>query len=488
MEKDAGESWLTRGHLPDHLAGYVSVHDLGLIEHLVVGDFEVNFGQGLVQWQGMAFRKGANTMEVMRSGPVFRAHRGADENRFHRGLAVGLHRRSWNGYFYLGLDRLDAHHDVDSNGLMFYTSFQTSGLHRTASEIRDRHSLPDFAYGGRIAFSTHGLWLGLNLSGHRLGGSFRGSGDPYTLYAFSGHRALNLSIDHHLRAGPIHLYGEWALDREGHTALTEGLLCSPGPGIDLVVQARAFSVAYRSLWESPFADGSRANNEIGVYAGLEWRPSGQWRVNAYVDRYRFPWLRFGVDEPSDGRDALVRVGWKPEKSMEVYGQFSWESRPQDLPGTDPFLLHSGRVNRFRARLHADYAANRFLALRFRMEYCGLQGLGNGRGFMGFVDLAWKNYSQLTKIMCRVLFVDTDGYGSRIYGYEGQGFGVYAIPAHFGQGAQWSVQAVRRLSRHVEGCLSLRQSNIYSNDFQGSGYDLVAGHRKTEWNLILRSSF
>lgn len=487
MEKDAGETWLTRGHLPDQLSAYVSARDLGPISTIVVGDLEVGFAQGLVVWQGMAFRKGANTMEVMRSGPVFKVHSGSDENRYTRGVAIGMHRKAWSLDLFAGRTPRDAHMD-STGGERYFTGFQTSGLHRTRSELNGRKSLLDLAGGGRLSYSKRSVWIGLNMVGHHFSGSFRGGDAPYARYGFSGDRLLNMSVDHHIRAGPIHIYGEWALDRNRHVALTEGLLCSPGPRVDLVLQGRMFSRSYQGLHESPFAEGSKAQNEAGIYMGMEWRPLSGILVSAYVDRYRFPWLRYGVDGPSDGMDALVRFSWRPAKTTECYGQFSWEMHPHDAPGTDPFVPGTVGEARYRVRMHLEHALDRSIVLRIRAEYSGLRVDRREQGFLGFVDLSWKDDRKLTRIMSRLLWVSTDGYGSRIYAYESALPGMYAILPHSGEGFQWSFQVVRRLSGQVESGFGMRQNITQSNDYQGSSSDMILGRRKTEWNLLIRSSF
>lgn len=491
LEKDAGEAWLTKNHVPDRVSAFLSLRDLGPMSTLVIGDYEVGLGQGLLIWQGMAFRKGANSMEVMRGGPVFKPHSGSDENRYMRGVAMGLYKGKWTGDLFLGFTKRDAHPVLDTaGGIAYFSSLQTSGLHRTVAEIQGRHALSDLGYGGRLAYVSRGLWVGVNLAGHRFSHELVGSAEPYALHAIKGDRFFNASLDHHLRVGALHMYGEWAMDRAGGIAFTEGMLISPGPRVDLVMQARSFSPGYVSIQESPFAEGSRAQNETGVYLGLEWRPASTFRLSAYVDRYRFPWLKYGVDAPSEGMDAMVRLAWRPARTTEWYGQVSWESRPQDMPGMDPFLPGPVQQDRFRLRLHLEHVQDRFITLRVRGEYCGFRanGVRREQGFLGFGDLIWKNYRQLTRIMFRLLYISTDGYGSRIYAYESAIPGLYSIPPHSGEGVQWSFQVVRRLFKRLELGLGIRQKITQNVESQGSGYDMIPGARKTEWNLHFRSSF
>ena len=64
-EKDPGEQFF-RGHQRkgfDFYSAYAAIHDIGVIETLIVGDFQAKFGQGLAAWSGMSSGKSAFVMD-----------------------------------------------------------------------------------------------------------------------------------------------------------------------------------------------------------------------------------------------------------------------------------------------------------------------------------------------------------------------------------------------------------------------------------------
>src|SRR5690606_19459281 len=67
-------------------------------------------------------------------------------------------------------------------------------------------------------------------------------------------------------------------------------------------------------------------NENGVYVGVQVRPTPRWTISAYVDDYRFPWIRFGVPMPSSGYESLVAIEHKPRTWTTTYVQFRTETR------------------------------------------------------------------------------------------------------------------------------------------------------------------
>lgn len=59
-EKDAGERALKTFQNPfDFQSAHFYMRNRGMVKALAVGDFTINLGQGLVQWQALAFKKAA---------------------------------------------------------------------------------------------------------------------------------------------------------------------------------------------------------------------------------------------------------------------------------------------------------------------------------------------------------------------------------------------------------------------------------------------
>jgi hypothetical protein len=67
-EKDAGEQFFKGAQKNgfDFYSAHFFVRNLGIIKSLALGDFTVNLGQGLTQWQGLAFKKGSDVLNIKR--------------------------------------------------------------------------------------------------------------------------------------------------------------------------------------------------------------------------------------------------------------------------------------------------------------------------------------------------------------------------------------------------------------------------------------
>src|SRR5690606_16218339 len=90
-----------------------------------------------------------------------------------------------------------------------------------------------------------------------------------------------------------------------------------------------------------FSDRAGTQNERGLYIGFETTPLKGVKIQGYMDVFQSPWLRYGVDAPSDGIDYLVQVSYIPNRRLEAYlrlrGSRRQENSTIDDEYTDPLV-------------------------------------------------------------------------------------------------------------------------------------------------------
>ncbi len=97
-DKDAGEQFLKGAQKKgfDFYSFHLFARKIGIIQSLAIGDFSVNMGQGLIQWQGLAFKKSVDVMGVKRQSAVLRPYSSAGEFYFHRGAGITIKKGKLN--------------------------------------------------------------------------------------------------------------------------------------------------------------------------------------------------------------------------------------------------------------------------------------------------------------------------------------------------------------------------------------------------------
>ena len=161
-EKDPGETFFSGSNKQgfDFYSAHVSMNISETFENISVGDFLVRAGQGLVLWQGYTSGKSENVLGISKTNQGIRPSTAVDENLFFRGAATTLKFGKAKLSIFYSQKKDDGNiAGTDSTGF-FITSLQTSGYHRTTSEIADKNSVRNTNYGGLFSLNFSNLKVG----------------------------------------------------------------------------------------------------------------------------------------------------------------------------------------------------------------------------------------------------------------------------------------------------------------------------------------
>jgi len=280
-EKDAGEQFF-KGSQPQGFDFY-SLHffarQIGIIQSLAIGDFTVNMGQGLIQWQNLAFKKSAEIAGIKREAAILQPYQAAGEINFHRGAGITLGRRSWQATVFISGKKVDANFIADTAQYSpdHVSSLQTSGYHRSKSEIEDKAIQQQLVFGGNLSFKQQRFSVGVNAVQYKFKWPLIKSNEPYNLYAMSGRSLGNVSIDYSYTLKNLHFFGEAAACNNGRLAFINGLLVSMSATVDMSFLYRNIAPAYQSLYAAAFTESGAPSNEKGFYMGISLHPAGKFK-------------------------------------------------------------------------------------------------------------------------------------------------------------------------------------------------------------------
>lgn len=457
-EKDAGEPLL--GHRGgkgfDFYSFHMLVRQLGKIETLVFGDYTVNIGQGLIQWQNLAFRKGGSFTADKRQAPLLKPYRALGEFNFYRGAALLLRHRRWEGLCFAALQRVDAHLEIDSGNDqgVFATSLLTSGYHRTPGEMKSRRNQGQRTLGGRLALhSGKGVW-GISGVHHVFTHPFLHGLEPYQRYYPAGRIFFNYSVDYAVTWNNCHVFGEMAVNQTGAKGFVSGLLVSLHAKLDATVLLRSYDPGYTAWYSNAFGENSRPGNERGLYAALQFRPVPALQLFTFFDLYRFPWLRYRLSVPGGGREMWVQCTYTPAKNISVTGRLRFESGVNEVTEPPAPLATVSSQTKTQFRLQAQFQPAKVWGFKSRMEWVQVLKSGDSNpeeGFLVFVDAHYAPAPANWRMAIRGAYYDTESYQSRIYAYENEGSASFGMQLFYGKGFRWSVlQTIKSLKSLLNG--------------------------------------
>jgi hypothetical protein len=492
-DKDAGEQFFkgAQKYGFDFYSFHLFARKLGSIQALALGDFTVNMGQGLIQWQSLAFRKSVDVLGIKRQSPVLRPYNSAGEFSFHRGAGITIQKGKLETTAFISYRKLSANFVADTvSNEEFITSFLNSGYHRTESEIAGRHKLGQLALGGNIKYKGSNWNAGFNAIYFNFSSPVEKRQEPYNLYAISGKNWSNYSIDYSYTHRNLHFFGEAAIDKNFSKALLNGLLISVDPRVDISFLHRKIDAQYQSNNGNAFTENTYPTNENGFYAGISIRPVSAWRFDGYIDVYKFPWLKYLVDAPSQGNDFLGQITYTPNRELEVYTRYRSETKQGNQPDNNTPMNYLVSLPRQNWRTQISYRINQIFAVRSRTEllWYDKNGKNAETGFLTFFDLIYKPPLKNCSGNIRLQYFETDDYNSRIYAYENDVLFYYSIPAFYDQGFRYYLNVNFNLNSNISFWLKWSQT-IYNNaESIGSGLDEIPGSKKSEIRLMARIIF
>ena len=522
LEKDPGEAFAFDGGTNTYGFDYVSAHvallGVGRIEALVLGDYVAEFGQGVALWRASGFGKGPDAVGgPVRSGRGIRPYGSVDENNFFRGAALSLaltpritatafaSRRARDATVdTLTFDVSDP--DIPANAIdgAIVSSLGATGLHRTDSELARKDAIEETLVGGAVEgrLVTRRLQAKAGVLATQaafdtpLGQGTR----PDQLFAFQGDRATTLSVYGEARTRSLQAFGEGARGPGGGLGGVLGLGADVGGGAEVLLVGRHYDPDFNSLHGYPFGERNGiGNNETGLYAGVRVKPNRQVTVNAYLDQYRFPYLRFNVPRPSQGHEALVTAEYRPRSYLRGYVQARTETREVGVaagnvvPGSVVGGL--GDATRQTLRVQGEWDASRTIRLRARVE--GSRALAAvpaddprpaaTTGALVYQDVRVQALPWL-RVDTRLTFFRTDDYDSRLYAFENDLTGVFAIPALSGRGVRGYVLLSAEPVDGLTVQAKLASTWLRGVNQIGSGTSLVQGDRVRDFGVQLRYRF
>ncbi len=484
-EKDAGEQFFKGSQKQgfDFYSAHFFLSKAGIIKSLALGDFTVNMGQGLTQWMSLAFKKGPDVLSTKRQADILRPYNSAGEINFHRGVGLTLAKGKWEATLFGSYKNVDANFITDTSQTAedFVSSLQISGFHRTKSEVADKGIQKQLAFGGNFSYLIKRLHVGINAIQYNFKYPLQKQADPYNLYALSGKSFGNYSVDYGYTYKNMHFYGEAAATDKKYTAFINGILISTAANVDMSFVYRNISKGYQSLYTSAFTENSLPTNEKGFFSGITVRPTAAWRVDAYADFYRFPWLKYRINAPTTGSDFLIQFTYTPSKFFEMYARFKSETKSINYNLDNITLSPVIPQPKQNFRTQFSYKLSREFTFRSRAEavWYDKKGQAAENGFLLYGDVLYTPYLKPYSGNIRLQYFETDGYNSRLYAYENDVLFSYSIPLFYGKGYRYYINFNMDLTKKITAWIKLSRYVYINNTTIGSALDLINVNHKTE---------
>ena len=485
-EKDAGEQfWGEHNKGYDFYSAHLELRNFGKIKTLVLGDYRANFGLGLVMRTDFSMGKSSYVMQVSPKSNGLKKFSSTSETDFFRGAGATVRLGK------LDITAFYSNRMIDGDTINGqFTGINESGLHRTISDLRKKHTVNQQIAGGNITFTHSWFQVGATSVYTHFNHSLQPRDAIYNRFYFRGNEQLAASVNYRLRWQKLNIFGETAMTEKSAFATINGLNFSPISRVSLVALHRYFPKEYDALFANTFSETSRVNNESGLYVGAEIRPVKYWKVSAYVDSYSFSWNKFGVDAPSTGNDYLVQVDYFPKRNVGMYWRFRYEEKAHnfsDMASTMPIVLPQPK---WQARYQLNYSFGRF-DFKNQLDANGFSDGVNKPtyGFSAFQDLSYDFEKIPLAVNVRLHVFDAQDFENRFYTYERDVLYAFSVPMNYGLGTRYYLNLRYDAGKNLSLWLKLAQT-VYA-DYRttvSSGNEEIQGNRKSDFRFLVKWKF
>lgn len=487
-EKDKGEQfWGSYRKGFDSYSAYMQVDKVWKFSRIVVGDFRATFGQGLIMNGDFSAGKSSNVLKVNPSQSGLSRKYSADEYNFFRGIGATakFDRLSLTAFY--SFRYYDA--SVDTLGNTF-SSLYTSGIFRTSKDWskRDNLSMRVFALNTNYRFDR--AKIGITLYANSLSMSMLPEDKPYKRYSFRGDRQAAASVDYYWSLGRFVFWGETALTDRLAVATINGLSMMPTSNLNIVLLHRYYARSYELFFAKSFGKSSNVSNEDGVYLGFEINPVKKWKLSAYADMFKFPYMKYQVSAPSKGFDAFAQVDFLPTRYLNMYLRYRLGDKEQDFVDRSLPTRQILNYEKQSLRYNLEYKCKN-IVFRSKVETNAakspMESYTYGFGFVQ--DIAYNTLWHNLSVTLHYVFFDAPNYANRLYFYEPDILYSMSTPILYGIGNRYAINLKMSVVRNLFIYLHFSQT-IYTDKRTkiSSGLEEIKGNIMSNLKVALNWKF
>ncbi len=484
-EKDAGEQITWSSNKKQYGTDFISFHaqllNKGKIKNLILGDYQVQFGQGLMLGSAFGIGKNSESVTTVRKGNLgFLPYTSVYEARFLRGAAISysLNKRlTFHGMISSRWRDGNIKQDTTEGDYDFISSLQLTGLHRTPAELANRSVVNEKNIASVISYKYKTLDGGVILHHTQFSIPLGPTPNLYNQFYFKGSNNTNAGFFLNYSWKNFAFFSEAAHTIHRGMGVIAGIIGSISPSFDVSLLFRKFDRNFISLYSNALAENSTPQNETGIYWGWKYTFNKKYSISGYFDLFQFPWLRYRSYAPSDGSEWLLRFNYKPTKMVSVFIQAREETKVRNN-SSDNHLYITAPGTKRNFWVNVDYQVTPHLSFRTRAQFSTYSHEQSfSKGMILLQDLTW-NLGKFS-ISGRYALFDTDDYDNRLYVYEKDVWLAFSFPAYYGVGVRNYLLFQYSISKKVD--IWLRWANVRYTDRVtiGSGSDTIEGNIRND---------
>lgn len=288
-DKDPGEELFkgTQKQGFDHYGFSLMINDIGIVKRLVIGNYNIQLGQGLCIWNSSGLNFWVNS-NAQKHGRTIKNAGAFTESNYLKGIASEIRiapKISLTAF--ASYSKRDASFEYNNDNDIIYHSFYTSGYHRTTNEYSKKDNITETIGGGSLKYQSNNLSIALNGYYQHLSDSIIPKENFYNQHYFKGQSNYNMTLDISYLYRNILFFGETAFDCNLSNASIIGSQIHLHNST-LTTYYRHYAIDYQNMYANALGQNSGVQNEQGLASMLSCRLPRNIIATASIDVFKFP--------------------------------------------------------------------------------------------------------------------------------------------------------------------------------------------------------
>ncbi|MBO5698781.1 MAG: helix-hairpin-helix domain-containing protein [Bacteroidaceae bacterium] len=481
FDQDAGEPFAQKGNtLYDFVSAHLQWSSKDEQTTVCVGDFKISLGQGLIIGEQQFGGRMGYVDQMPKSKLKIRAHRGCNEINFFRGAAATHSWGDWKALVFASWRQLDARMENDT-----VRSIQTSGLHRTPTEVSRKNQLNAYIAGGALQ-RTFGKshTVGINTYALSYSSPIYPKPTEYNTNYFRGNACGGASATYTWKNREWATNIELSSDHKFNPAAIAQLRFEKSSNFRLTGQIRWFSNAYIAPYAQTLSASSRTQGEQGFMLGWSIGDLWGWQHKGYIDVFRFTSTTFKSNKNAWGSEIMWQAGRKLSKNYNLTTRYKCKIKEERISGYRKQQMVG--LHRFKLQLNGQHTKSTWSLMA--ESTCALNQVEGA--FWGFIFAGRSTFKikENLKLSGFAALFATDNYQTAVYAYEPHLPYTFNFNSFYYRGMRLSTQVEWVPFKHLSLGVKYGTTHYFNQDNISSGPQEIKGPTKSDLQLLLKARF
>ncbi|WP_123663180.1 hypothetical protein [Candidatus Cardinium hertigii] len=415
---------------------FLAIESKKYFKRVIIGDYQVGYGQGLLLSAGYSMEKGADITSIIRSNNMGICPYKSIRRIGLRGIAITSALGPFELTGFYATHNLDAKIEEEQGNIRYTHSIDQIGKYDTIHNLNKKGTVNEQVIGCTLL--THGNKnqnknqneVGIILLYNHYDTPIIPKESIFSDHLFYGQRAVATSLFYRLLWKNVLLFGEGGItfpdatiaNKHNEKALIIGSIISLSSYLDLTSALYYYGEGFYSPYENAFKRYTTDNaNERGFYGGVKLTPLARWQISTSGHFFSTLRPRTQLATAGYGHIFTTRSSYALNRETILLIQHRFNKTPKDKlkKGQDTIAIGEEEISaayKNSIKLKIDRKLSHYWWTNIETQYTHHNFLEHTHhGYALANTQKWK--SSIFQFSCKIIYFNVQDYAARLYFYK-----------------------------------------------------------------------